>query len=318
MLIGVATSVYHNLDVTDAFARVKSVGADAVELGTGGWPGSEHADPQRLLSDRRAFDTLREALRAYDLVVSALSVHDNPLHPIQERAMAAHESWLGTLRLAEKLEVRTVNVLSGCPGDGSHEARVPNWVATGWPDEFAELLEQQWVDHLVPYWSREVERARAHGVRVAFELLPGFMVYNPATFLQLRDAVGSIAVNLDPSHLWWQGIDPVAAIELLSGAIVHVHAKDTQLVADEIRRNGVFDLRPPERTDVRSWNSCLLGRGHQRDEWQDIVRALRGVEYNGVLSLEHEDIGVAADEGVREGVMFLRSLLEEGVTDAPR
>jgi sugar phosphate isomerase/epimerase len=318
MLIGVATSVYRDVNVNDALARVKSVGADAVELGTGGWPGSEHADPQRLLSDARAFDNLCEALREYDLVVSALSVHDNPLHPIQERAATAQESWLGTLRLAERLEVGTVNVLSGCPGDGAPEARVPNWIATGWPDEFAELLERQWVDHLVPYWSREVERARAHGVRVAFELLPGFMVYNPMTFLQLRDAVGDIAVNLDPSHLWWQGIDPVAAIELLGGAIVHVHAKDTQLVADEIRRNGVFDLRPPEQTDVRSWNSCLLGRGHDRDEWQDIVRALRGVEYNGVLSLEHEDIGVAADEGVREGVMFLRSLLDEGVTDAPR
>jgi sugar phosphate isomerase/epimerase len=244
-------------------------------------------------------------------------VHDNPLHPIQERAAMAHESWLGTLRLAEKLGVRTVNVLSGCPGDGSHGSRVPNWVATGWPDEFAELLERQWVDRLVPYWSREAERARTHGVRVAFELLPGFMVYNPATFFQLRAAVGDIAVNLDPSHLWWQGIDPVTAIELLGGAIVHVHAKDTQLVADEIRRNGVFDLRPPEQTHVRSWNSCLLGRGHDRAEWQGILRALRGVEYDGVLSLEHEDIGVAADEGVREGVMFLRSLLE-GETDAHR
>jgi sugar phosphate isomerase/epimerase len=133
MLIGVATSVYRDIDVSDAFARVKAVGADAVELGTGGWPGSEHADPQRLLSDARAFDTLREALRDYDLVVSALSVHDNPLHPVRESAVAAHQSWLGTLRLAEKLEVRTVNVLSGCPGDGSQEARVPNW-CHGWPE----------------------------------------------------------------------------------------------------------------------------------------------------------------------------------------
>ena len=281
-------------------------------------PGSEHADPQRLLSDARAFNNLCEALRAYDLVVSALSVHDNPLHPIKERAETANESWLGDVAPRRKTRGWTVNVLSGCPGDGAQAARVPNWIATGWPDEFAELLERQWADHLVPYWSREVERARAHGVRVAFELLPGFMVYNPTTFFRLRDAVGDIAVNLDPSHLWWQGIDPVAAIELLGGAIVHVHAKDTQLVADEIRRNGVFDLRPPEQTDARSWNSCLLGRGHDRDEWQNIVRTLRGVEYNGVLSLEHEDIGVGADEGVREGVTFLRSLLDEGVTDAPR
>jgi sugar phosphate isomerase/epimerase len=311
MLIGVATSVYRDLDVADAFARVRSVGADAVELGTGGWPGSEHADPERLLSDAHAFGALCEALRACDLVVSALSVHDNPLHPIQDQAAAAHESWLGTLRLAEKLETGTVNVLSGCPGDGSQGARVPNWVASGWPDEFAELLERQWVDHLVPYWSREVERAHTHGVRVAFELLPGFMVYNPATFLQLRDAVGDIAVNFDPSHLWWQGIDPIAAIELLGSTIVHVHAKDMQLVAEEIRRNGVFDLRPAEQTDVRSWNSCLVGRGHGRDAWRDVVQALRDIGYDGVLSLEHEDAGVAADEGVREGVTFLRSLLEE-------
>lgn len=318
MLIGVATSVYRDVDVSDAFARVRSVGADAVELGTGGWPGSEHADPQRLLSDASAFTTLCEALRAHDLVVSALSVHDNPLHPIQDIAARAHGSWLGTLRLAEKLEVGTVNVLSGCPGDGSKGARVPNWVATGWPDEFAELLERQWADQLVPYWSREVERARAHGVRAAFELLPGFMVYNPATFLQLRDAVGDIAVNLDPSHLWWQGIDPVAAIELLGPAIVHVHAKDVQLVAEEIRRNGVLDPRPSEQTEARSWNSCLVGRGHERDEWRGVIQALRDIGYDGVLSLEHEDAGVAADEGVREGVMFLRSLLEGEGTSDPR
>jgi sugar phosphate isomerase/epimerase len=91
--------------------------------------------------------------------------------------------------------------------------------------------------------------ARDHGVRLAFEMHPGFVVYNPATLLRLRDACGAdgeaIGANLDPSHLFWQGIDLEAAIPELgrAGAIFHVHAKDTAILRPAAV-NGVLDTVP--------------------------------------------------------------------------
>ena len=81
---------------------------------------------------------------------------------------------------------------------------------------------------LIPYWKKTAEFARNHGVtKIAFEMHPGFCVYNPETILRIREAVGeTIGANFDPSHLIWQGIDPVAAIRALEGAIYHFHAKD--------------------------------------------------------------------------------------------
>jgi sugar phosphate isomerase/epimerase len=244
--------------------------------------------------------------------ISGLSQHGNPLHPNESLARGFHATWRRTLELAEALEVDTVLAFSGCPGDGP-DASYPNWVTCAWPDDYLELLEWQWSEQVIPYWQRELEVAGAHGVRVAVEPHAGFVVYNPDTALRLRAATGpALGVNYDPSHLFWQGIDPVGAIEQLGreGAIFHVHAKDTLLDPELVRRRGVLETAPFSESERRAWNFSTVGDGHDAATWRAIVAALRSVGYDGAVSLEHEDPLLGADEGVARGVAFLREVLD--------
>jgi sugar phosphate isomerase/epimerase len=309
--LGVLTVLYADQPLEKVLDRAVALGLDAVELGTGGYPGTAHADPDALLADPAALARLREAVGSRGLAISALSVHGNPLHPDRDVAREHHAAWRATLRLAEALEVDVVNGFSGCPGDGG-SGTYPNWVTCPWPPEFGELLERQWTDVAIPYWSAEAELAGRHGVRgIGLEMHPGFLVYNPETLLRLRAAAGErIGANFDPSHLVWQGIDPVEAIKELgaAGAIFHAHAKDTRVDAANVRRNGVLDTKPYERALERAWTFRTVGYGHGEPAWRDIVSALRLVGYDGVLSIEHEDLLASRDEGLEKAVAVLRAV----------
>ena len=107
--------------------------------------------------------------------------------------------------------------------------------------------------------------AAEHGVTIGIEMHPGCVVYNPATLVRLRDACGpAIAANFDPSHLFWQGIDPVVAIRHLAehAAIAHVDAKDTALDDAVIARDGVLETRPASVTGDRAFRFRTIGDGH--------------------------------------------------------
>lgn len=312
MKLGVLTVVYQDLPLEEALDRAAGLGLDAVELGTGNYPGNAHADPEALLAEPSRARALRDAVTARGLEISALSCHGNPLHPDEAVAAAAHDVWEKTLRLAELLEVGIVNTFSGCPGDGPG-ARRPNWVTCAWPPEYLELLEWQWTECAIPYWSDQCERARAHGVsKIALEMHPGFLVYNPESLLRLRAAAGAeIGANFDPSHLYWQGIDPVAAIRVLgaAGAIFHAHAKDTRIDADNTRVNGVLDTKPYDELAGRSWIFRTVGYGHGEESWRELLTALRLAGYDHVLSIEHEDALASRDEGLAKAVELLRRVM---------
>jgi sugar phosphate isomerase/epimerase len=310
MKIGLFTAVYSAEPLEPLLDKLAGLGVEAVELATGNYAGNAHCDPDALLADPAKLAALRAALASRGMEISGLSQHGNPLHPREEVARESHEVWRRTLELAEALEVETVLAFSGCPGDGPG-ARYPNWAICPWPEEYLELLEWQWSECVIPYWVDEAEQARAHGVRVAVEPHPGFVVYSPDTALRLRDAAGrNVGVNYDPSHLFWQGIDPVEAVERLGGAIFHVHAKDTYLDPALVRRRGVLDTAPYSEFQQRSWSFRIPGDGHGADTWAAIVVALRAVGYDGALSLEHEDPLVGPDEGVARGVAFLREVVD--------
>jgi sugar phosphate isomerase/epimerase len=322
MKLGVFLVLFSDRPFEEALARVAAAGLDAVEIGTGNYPGSAHCEPAALLADRSAVDAFTRAVRANGLEISALSCHGNPLHPDQTFAASNHEVLVRTIELAEATGVTTVNVFSGCPGD-SDSARVPNWVTCAWPTEYAELLEWQWSTKVVPYWREQAALAKAHGVRLAFEMHPGFVVYNPPTLLRLRDACGAdgdvIGANLDPSHLFWQGIDLGSAIELLGreNAIFHVHAKDTEMLPP-VRTKGVLDTGSLSAVNDRSWLFRTMGYGHGELEWRGWFSRLRAVGYDGVISIEHEDALLSVDEGFSRAVAFLRSVMpvEPAMTDA--
>jgi sugar phosphate isomerase/epimerase len=261
---------------------------------------------------------LRKQVTSRGLIISALSQHGNPLHPDDDIARAAHETWRRTVQLAEVLAIPVVNAFSGCPGDHSG-ARRPNWVTCAWPPDFEQVLEWQWNERVLPYWIEEARYARDHGVRIAFEMHPGFVVYNPETLLRLRQAVGpEIGANYDPSHLFWQGIDAVDSIRVLgdADAIFHVHAKDTYIDPVNSRVNGVLDTKSYERVLERSWLFRTVGYGQQEKVWKDIVSALRSVGYDYVMSIEHEDALMSIDEGLRKAVEFLsRVVIKEKASE---
>jgi sugar phosphate isomerase/epimerase len=289
---------------------VAALGAEAVEVGVGGYPGARHCDAEALLADPGAARRWRDAVAARGLVVSALSAHANPLHPDPAEAAEARAVLERGIAAAELLGVPVVNAFSGCPGDGPG-GRTPNWVTTPWPPEFAALLEWQWEECALPYWTEAAASAERHGVRIAVEPHPGFLVYNVATLLRLREAAGpAIAANFDPSHLWWQGADPAEAVRLLgeAGALAHVHAKDTWLNEELIRAQGVIDTTPRDRVEGRAWAFRTVGFGHGEQTWRNLLGALKAAGYDGVVSVEHEDPLLGAEDGLARAVELLRAL----------
>jgi sugar phosphate isomerase/epimerase len=318
MKLGVFTPVFGALPFPDMLEAVRGLQyVTAVELGTGGWPGHAHIDPDRLLAGPTDAQDYRQRLADAGLAISALSCHGNPLHPDPARAAADDDTFRKTVRLAERLEVPVVVTFSGCPGDGP-DARHPNWVTTAWPPEFLEVLDWQWTERAIPYWQGTAAFARDHGVKVALEPHPGFLVYNVDTALRLREAAGpALGVNFDPSHFFWQGMDPAVTIRALGEAIFHVHAKDVALNPANVARNGVLDTRTYRNLGERAWLFRTVGWGHDELTWKQIVSALRVAGYDYVVSIEHEDALASVDEGLRSAVALLhRVLLTEPPVEA--
>ena len=311
MRLGVFTVLYADRPLAEALDAFAALGLDAVEIGTGNYPGDAHCDPHALLAEPARARELRRAVESRGLTISALSQHGNPLHPREEVARVAHETWRATVRLAELLEVDVVIAFSGCPGDHPG-ARHPNWVTCPWPDDYPAVLEWQWRERVVPYWSEEAALARRHGVRIAVEMHPGFVVYNAETLLRLREEAGpQVGANFDPSHLFWQGADPVEAIGALgaAGALFHVHAKDTYLDRANVRVNGVLDTKPAGRVRQRAWTFRTVGYGQGEHVWRDIVSALAAQGYDGAINIEHEDPLLTRDEGLAKAVELLRRIV---------
>ena len=313
MKLGLFTPVFSKLSFDELLLALRRYPAiTELELGAGGWPGASHLDVDALLESGERRRELLAKLGDAGLRISALSCHNNPVHPRREIAERDDAELRRTLVLAEKLGVATVVTFSGCPG-GSDEDRTPNWITAAWPPEFAEALAWQWSERLLPYWRELNDIAEAAGVRVALEAHPGFCVYNAETMLRLRAEAGeAIGINFDPSHMWWQGVEIAEAIAALGEAIFHFHAKDVAMLPANVARNGVLDTKSYARMAERSWIFRSVGWGHDELEWKRIVSALRMAGYDGVLSIEHEDALASIDEGLSAAVAMLsRVVLRE-------
>jgi sugar phosphate isomerase/epimerase len=312
MRLGVFSVLYSQLPFEQALDKIREMGADAVEIGTGNYPGDAHCKPEELLADQAKARAFRRAVEERGMTISALSQHGNPVHPNPAFRERDRKVWDATVRLAEVLEVPVVIAFSGCPGDHAG-AKYPNWVTCPWPDDFLAILEWQWNEVVIPYWQEAISFAKSHGItRVGFEMHPGFVVYNPETLLRLRSAVGpEIGANLDPSHLFWQGIDVVEAIKTLGreDAIFHFHAKDTYVDRRNVAVNGVLDTKHYGQILDRSWTFRTVGYGQGERTWRDIISALRTVNYDYVMSIEHEDLLLSIDEGLQKAIDLLRRLI---------
>lgn len=310
MKIGIVANILQDKPLSEALNIFSSLGIQTLEPGCGGYAGKAHVNPAVLLSDPVALREFRETINASRMTISALSCHGNPIHPDAELAGQFDADMRNAVRLAGELGINTITCFSGCAGDGSG-SRFPNWVTCPWPDDYLKILKYQWNDVLIPYWQDFVPFAVSHGVtRIALELHPGFMVYNSHSLKKLRAAVGpEIGVNFDPSHLLWQGMDPVAVIRELNDAIFHVHAKDVRI--DPINRavDGVLDTRHYSDELNRAWIFRTVGYGNGASYWKEIFTALRTVGYDGAVSIEHEDSLINRMEGLQKAVNMIRECI---------
>ncbi|MDF2670814.1 MAG: xylose isomerase [Paenibacillus sp.] len=311
MKLGVFAVLFADRPLEEALDLIVSKGLQAVEIGTGNYPGNTHCNPDVLLQDDAKLQAFKHAVESRGLIISALSCHGNALHPQKAIAKDFHDTFVKTVDLAERLGVPVVNTFSGCPGD-HEDAKYPNWPVAPWPNDYQEILKWQWEEKVIPYWTEWGKYASDRNVKIGLELHGGFSVHTPGNMLRLREAAGEvIGANLDPSHMWWQGIDPVQAIQILgrAGAIHHFHAKDTSIDTNNVNKHGVTDMQSYTLMLDRAWQFRTVGYGHDMKVWADIMSALRLVGYDYVVSIEHEDGMMSVEEGFSKAVSNLQQVL---------
>ncbi|MHC1781614.1 MAG: sugar phosphate isomerase/epimerase family protein [Anaerolineaceae bacterium] len=314
MRIGVFSVIFQNFAFEEAMDKIAAAGATAVEIGTGGLPGALHCPIDKLLENEAARKDYLKVLESRGLILSGFSCHWDPIGPDVKTARDSDELFRKTVRLAQMMGVKAVNLMSGLPAGGPAD-KYPNWVTCPWPPHFLEILDYQWNKVAIPYWRGAAAFAQEHGVKIGVEMHPGMLIYNVETMLRMREACGeAMGCNFDPSHLFWNGVDPVAAIRKLGDAIVHVHGKDCYVDPFNVAVNGCNDHKPYTQIPHRSWTFRTIGYGHDIKIWKDIVSALSMIGYDHVISLEHEDGMMSFDEGVRKG---LAALKEAATVEAP-
>jgi len=259
MHIGLVTDGLSDVSFDELLRTAADLGLAALEFGCGNWSSAPHLDLDKLLASQPARDVFMARLTEYGLGISALNCSGNPLHP--GSLGEAHRAITSkTMVLAGRLGVPRVVMMSGCPG-GPGDANA-NWVTTAWPPEAARVLDWQWSEQVIPYWKNLVSEAEAAGVeRLCLELHGQQNVYNVAALLRLREAVGPVVgANLDPSHLFWMGADPLAAVSALGSAIYHVHAKDTRINPLVAPAHGLIDVTANDHPGERAWSYVTLAR----------------------------------------------------------
>lgn len=313
MKIGFVSDSLGGLSFEDMLDNAARIGVSGVEVNTGGWSTAPHFDLAKMKADAGARRSFVKAFEARGLEVISLNANGNPTHPTDLKQGVCLRD---TIRVAGDLGIRTVCTMSGLPA-GRKGDLMPNWVVASWPPETRTILDYQWNEVLMPFWTEIAELARASGVeRIALELHGSQCVYNVPTLLRLRDAIGPlIGANLDPSHLFWMGADPLVAAEALGGAVHHVHAKDTMLnprvqaTTSLLENGGLADI------SARSWSYITLGFGHGEEWWRQFCYRLKMGGYDGWLSIEHEDILLNSLEGLEKSVALLNGVMPVAASD---
>ena len=319
ILIGVFDPAFPDLTLDQLVEKYQQMGVEAAEIGTGGYPNNKHCPMDDLLADPAKLRAWKKKFDDHNIQVATLSCHGNPVHPDKTIAERDNQTFQKTVQLAEKLDVKVIVGFSGCPGANPTDKN-PNWITYRWPPEYAAAQDWQWKERVVPYWKDAAKYARSHGIRrIALEMHPNFMVYNPLTLLKLRDAVGEeIGANNDLSHLFWQGCNPVEVIHMLGkqGAIYHAHMKDTVLFPDKVARYGVLNFIF-EKQDLKTASDAFraVGYGHSASTWKDIMRAYMEVGYDGIFSVENEDPILSGEVGVERALYVLKNVREELLTE---
>lgn len=309
MQLGLQTDSLSHLPFDEMLDTCAALGVTELEFPVGGWSTAPHCDAENLLNDASSLDKFLTSISERGLSICAINANGNQLHPTagdkDDRVLR------NAVELANRVGAPTVVCMSGLPG-GARGDSTPNWITTAWPPENLEILDYQWSEVAIPYWEEMAAFGSERDVRFAIEMHGNQLVYNARSMNRLHEAVGKqVGANLDTSHPVWQGADPRAMVSDLAGKIYHVHAKDLRMNDRVIETNGVLDPTDITRPLERAWNFVTLGFGHPGGAtfWGQLLSDLRLNGYDGVLSIEHEDLAIEAVEGVGQTVDLLNHVM---------
>ena len=321
MDLSIFSVVYKDKPLSEVLDNFKAKGVMHVEVGSGGFIGKEHCNPGELLKDKDGLRRFKEQFDSRGMSICSLSCHGNPVHPQKDLAAVYHQDIKESIDLASELGIERIVTFSGCPGD-SEGSKYPNWPVSPFPEDFQTVFEWQWEEKLLPYWIKMGQYAEDKGVKVAMEMHGGYSVHSPYTAIKMRKGTGSKALgaNLDPSHMWWQGIDPVQAIRYLTqeDCLYHFHAKDAKIDPNYVSYYGVTDMQSFGVAYGRGWQFRTVGYGHALKDWADIMSALRANGYDGIISIEHEDSYMSTEEGLQKAVDNLKQVVIFEPASAPK
>jgi len=324
MKLGAYTACLHDKPIADALAILRDLGLDSAEINSGGFLPAPHLPIADVRASQDARDEYLELFTSTGVTLTALNCNGNPLHPDPEVREKHANDVREAIALAALLGVKRVVTMSGLPATDAGGS-LPAWTVLPWDSAYLDARDYQWNEVAIPYWRDIDARARDADVKVCIEMHPHNLVYNPATMERLASEINAthVGAEMDPSHLFWQGIDPVAAIERLGDLVYNAAAKDTR-INDAAKINGVLDdrfgrVRPDEPGAVSlggrytlsrwpenaSWDFVAVGRGHDVDYWSAFLQALERIDPDMAVNIEHEDQELDQMEGLRHAAETL-------------
>ncbi|MCW2534754.1 MAG: Xylose isomerase domain protein barrel [Modestobacter sp.] len=335
MKLGAYTAVLHDRPIAEALRVLRDLGLESAEINSGGFLPAPHLPIAEIRSSEDARNRYLGLFRDAGITLTALNCNGNPLHPDPEVRDKHAQDVRDAIELAALLGVQRVITMSGLPGSESG-ARLPSWTVLPWDSSQLDARDHQWNEVAVPYWRDVQARAADADVKVCIEMHPHNVVYNPATMLRMAEQIGAthVGAEMDPSHLFWQGIDPVAAVEALGDLVYNAAAKDTR-INPAAAVNGVLDdrhgrVRADEPGAVSlggrytlsrwpedsSWDFVAVGRGHDVAFWRRFLAALEAVDPEMAVNIEHEDAELDQIEGLRFAAATLLAAAAEPVADS--
>jgi sugar phosphate isomerase/epimerase len=310
--IGVVLEAFTSRPLDDVLGWLRRAAPEVtdIEVGAGGYAPHPHCDVAGLLASAATRAAWLDQIHRHGLRLDALNAWGNPLHPDPVTARQHDEDLRNAIRLAVLLGVDRIVAMAGCPA-GAPGDHVPHFGAGGWLPYLENVYQRQWEQQIEPYWAGLAEFARAQNpeLRVCLEIHPGTSAFNVETFERVAALGPSIAANLDPSHFFWMGMDGHKVAAHLGPLVGHAHGKDTVFHADSLALNGLLDRRWPNPAEQMPWTFAVPGRGHDLAWWTGLVRAMAGSSAR-VISIEHEDPFVPAEEGVPEAARLLRAAID--------
>jgi sugar phosphate isomerase/epimerase len=319
MKLGAYTACLHDRSIDETLKILGELGLTSAEINTGGFIGAPHIPIDDILSSAGAREEYLGKFQQAGIALTGLNVNGNPLNPDPLVGPAHADDLRRTIDVAAALGVKRVVTMSGLPG-GESAATVANWVVNPWDSQYMDILDYQWNEVAIPFWKDIQARAAATDVKVAIEMHPHNLVFNPPTLQRLVEQTNAthVGAEMDPSHLFWQGIDPVAAVRHLGDLVFHAAAKDTRINTDNVKLYGVLDdrfTRTPEDANPLnlgghntlnqwpqspSWQFVAVGRGHGVEQfWVPFLRALHDIDPDMAVNIEHEDTELDQVEGLR-------------------